>query len=655
MEEIKLTGESKDIVSENINKLKEIFPDVITENKVDFEKLQTILGNDIEDSKEKYSFTWPGKTKAIRESQKQSTGTLRPCKDKSKNWDNTRNLYIEGDNLEVLKLLQKSYYNKLKAIYIDPPYNTGRDLIYEDNYKDNLENYLDLSGQLSSEDSTSQGIKLTNNPETEGRYHTKWLNMMYPRLKLARNLLNDEGVIFISIDDNELINIKKMCDEIFGEENFISNVVIETANGVFGSRASQTKRTFVKVKDYVLVYVKNKNKISNNFQPLYMPTKELFDNHYSVMLDENLNTSSLNDYLKSNENIANIFKKYSLKISINNISKLMFLDEEFNKIILYELADKIYQSVDFSNKVPDDVMDEINQGKIVQFDEYIIYKTNNGKGKIRQYIPFKEALRITDEYVSEYKRAVAIGDLWKNFDFDMKNIDKEGDTSFKNGKKPVRLIKQLLKWLNIDEGFVLDFFSGSATTADAVFQLNSEYNKNLKFILVQIPEAIQNKSSEYNTICDLARDRIIKSNNILDDESIDGGFKYFRLDSSNLKKWEYENDNLDKYLISDNIKQDRTNEDLIYEIMIKYGVDLTLPIQEENNIYSIGFGALIVCLHDSISKEDIPTITNQILEIANDSSISRVVFKDSCFDGKDSVKTNIKEFLSNNIDEFITI
>ena len=656
LEEIKLTGESKDIISENVNKLKEIFPEVITEEKIDFKKLELILGKDIDDSAEKYSFTWPGKTQAIRESQKQSTGTLRPCKKESEQWSNTQNLYIEGDNLEVLKLLQKSYYNKIKAIYIDPPYNTGRDLIYEDNYKDNLENYLNLSGQLSSED-TTQGIKLTNNPETEGRYHTKWLNMMYPRLKLARNLLTDDGLIFISIDDNELINIKKMCDEIFGEENFISNVVIETANGVFGSRASQTKRTFVKVKDYVLVYIKNKTKITNEFQPLYMPTKELFDNHYSVMLDENLNTTSLNDYLKSNKDIVNLFKKYSLKVSINNISKLMFLDEEFNKIILYELADKIYQSVDFSNNVPDDVISEINQGKIVRFEEYIVYKTNNGKGKIRQYIPFKDALRITDEYVPEYKRAVAIGDLWKNFDFDMKNIDKEGNTSFKNGKKPVRLIKQLLKWLNINEGFVLDFFSGSATTADAVFQLNSEKNANLKFILIQIPETIDNKSSEFNTICDLARERIIKSGNILNDDSIDTGFKYFQLDSSNLKKWEYENDNLDKYLIADNIKSDRTNDDLIYEIMLKYGVDLTLPVvQKENNIYSIGYGALIVCLEDSINKENTKEIANKIIEIAENSSISRVVFKDSSFNDGDSVKTNIKEiFSNNNIDEFITI
>ena len=198
MEETKLTGESRNIVLDNISKLKEIFPEIVTENKIDFKKLKLVLGENIDDSKEKYSFTWPGKTQAIKESQKQSTGTLRPCKEESKNWDKTQNIYIEGDNLEILKLLQKSYYNKIKAIYIDPPYNTGKDFVYEDNYKDNLENYLKISGQISDEEyGSNPGIKLTTNPETAGRYHSNWLNMMYPRLKLGRNLLKDDGCILI--------------------------------------------------------------------------------------------------------------------------------------------------------------------------------------------------------------------------------------------------------------------------------------------------------------------------------------------------------------------------------------------------------------------------------------------------------------------------
>lgn len=223
LEEIKLTGESKDIVLENISKLKEIFPEIFAEDKIDFDKLKKNLGEYIDYSNEKYNFTWPGKTKAIQESQKQSMGTLRPCKDESKNWDTTQNLYIEGDNLEVLKLLQKGYYNKIKMIYVDPPYNTGKDFIYSDNYVDNLENYLKLTNQ-SKEDKNSQNIRLSTNTESNGRFHSNWLNMMYPRLKLARNLLTDNGIIFISIDDNEIDNLKKLCNEIFGELNFVAQL-----------------------------------------------------------------------------------------------------------------------------------------------------------------------------------------------------------------------------------------------------------------------------------------------------------------------------------------------------------------------------------------------------------------------------------------------
>ena len=204
MKETTLTGESKDILNENIETLKELFPEIVSEDKIDFDKFKTIFGGEIDDSSERYSFTWPGKTQAIKESQKQSTGTLRPCKEESKNWESTQNLYIEGDNLEVLKLLQKGYYNKIKAIYIDPPYNTGKEFVYPDNYHDNLENYLKITGQISNLEDTDGGyVKLTTNYESNGRFHTDWLNMLYPRLKLARNLLKNDGIIFISIDDNE--------------------------------------------------------------------------------------------------------------------------------------------------------------------------------------------------------------------------------------------------------------------------------------------------------------------------------------------------------------------------------------------------------------------------------------------------------------------
>lgn len=243
----KLSGESMDIVSENIAKLKEIFPEVFSEGKVDFEALEAALGEYVERDDERYSFNWSGKAKARRIAQTPSTGTLRPAKEESKDWDTTQNLYIEGDNLEVLKLLQKSYHKKVKMIYIDPPYNTGKDFVYKDNFKDNIKNYLEITGQVDSE-----GNKLSTNSDTSGRYHSDWLNMMYPRLKLARNILKDDGVIFISIDDNEVANLRKLCDEIFGEDNFVGQLVWKKKY-IGGKHAKH----FVDLHEYVLVYSKN--------------------------------------------------------------------------------------------------------------------------------------------------------------------------------------------------------------------------------------------------------------------------------------------------------------------------------------------------------------------------------------------------------------
>jgi len=243
----KLDGKSMDIVADNIAKLKEIFPDIFTDGKIDFEALRATLGEYVERDDERYSFTWNGKAKARRIAQTPSRGTLRPAKEESKDWDTTQNLYIEGDNLEVLKLLQKSYHKQVKMIYIDPPYNTGKDFVYRDNFKDNIKNYLEQTGQIDSE-----GKKLSTNRETSGRYHSDWLNMMYPRLKLARNLLKDDGVIFISIDDNEVANLRKICDEIFGEENFVANVIWQRA---FSPK--NDAKFLSENHDYVLIYTKN--------------------------------------------------------------------------------------------------------------------------------------------------------------------------------------------------------------------------------------------------------------------------------------------------------------------------------------------------------------------------------------------------------------
>ena len=624
MKEIELDGNSKDIVLDNISRLKEIFPEIVNEDKIDFNTIKKVLGENVDDSKERYNFTWPGKTQAIKESQKQSTGTLRPCKEESVHWDKTQNLYIEGDNLEVLKLLQKSYYNRIKFIYIDPPYNTGKDFIYSDNYHDNLENYLKISGQLvDSEGETSIGVKLTSNPETHGRYHSNWLNMMYPRLKLARNLLTDDGIIFISIDDNEQDNLKKLCDEIFGEENFIENYIWEN---IF--RLDNSSKINRKNSEFVLCYARFKKYI-----------KQL------------IGGKSISEGLPSLT--KNSMKKTTLHFN-PNVVKTYLEDGIYNK------GDKGSYYLEDDVEVKDNII--INEfsltGRVIWGQEYLDKQISNGTEiiiKNESFVPYTKKSEPTIQSPNKIIPKDKVGDVLKaNAERDALFEDKVFDYP-----KPTSLIKYLLSYIDDKDYYVLDFFSGSATSADSVLRLNSEDGGNRKFIMVQIPEQTDESSKAfkagYENICEIGKERIRRASDKIVSETgnndLDIGFKVFKLDSSNLEKWEPDFNNVQQSLIVDEIKKDRSNDDLVYEIMLKYGIDLTYPIERHNNIYSIGFGALVICLDDNITKD----ITNQILNFTNSSSTSRVVFKDSGF-ASDADKTNIKEILkTNKIDEFITI
>lgn len=623
VEEIKLTGESKDIVSENISKLNEIFPEIFTEDKIDFDKLKSELGEYVDDSNEKYNFSWPGKTQAIKESQKQSTGTLRPSKEESKHWDKTQNIYIEGDNLEVLKLLQKSYYNKIKMIYIDPPYNTGNDFVYPDNYEDNINNYLELTNQIGD------GQKLTTNAETAGRFHTNWLNMMYPRLKLARNLLSNDGVIFISIDDNEYVNLKKLCDEIFGEENFVGNLIWRKKRGHGRGNSYYIFQT-----EYILTYAKSIKNL-----PLF---------------EKRLSEYKLKDY-----KFSDAMGKYKRE-TLEHHSPRGAYERKTLQYPIYIDGEEVYcttgQWLWDKNHVERELNNYINDSKTEL--KYLDIVRDN-QNRIRLY----KKIRLTNEEgVMRGETPLSIIDesniLTNSSAFEIKELFD--DNKVFDFSKPVLLIERLIELGTTHrDQIVLDFFSGSATTAHSLFKLNSENNLNRKFILVQIPEETPEKSeaykSGYKNICEIGKERIRRAGDIIIEKSenkdLDIGFKVFKLDYSNFEKWEPDYNNIQQSLLIDEIKKDRTNEDLVYEIMLKYGVDLTLPIEKHDNIYSIGYGALVICLDDHITKE----ITDKILEIVNDSSIARVVFKDSGF-ASDADKTNIKEILkTNHIDEFITI
>ncbi len=612
MKETQLDGESLDIVSDNVSKLKEIFPEVITEDKIDFDKLKLILGSDIDTDSERYSFTWPGKTQAIKESQKQSTGTLRPCKEESKNWDTTKNLYIEGDNLEVLKLLQKGYYNKIKAIYIDPPYNTGNDFVYKDNYSDNLTNYLEVTSQ------TEDGQKLTTNTESDGRFHSNWLNMIYPRLKLARNLLTDDGAIFISIDENEFSNLKRLCDEIFGEENHIGEIIRKTKTMTGDSGSG-----FNLQHEYLLIYAKNINLFK-----LHGEEKE-FKNY------SNNDNDPKGDWCLADPSAKS-----------GGDSTYFPIENPFTGKIDYPPNGRYWA---FSKTTLERYIEE---GKLKFKKEHkdsergFIFKRY--KCDVQDIFNPVNSLFIENDYLNE-KGTSNLKEVFNNAYFDY--------------PKPVDFIKKLIKYSTDHNDLILDFFSGSASTAHAIIELNNELDSNRNFIMVQLPEKTEEKSNAYkegfNNICEIGKERIRlvgeKIGNVND--KVDIGFKVFKLDSSNLKKWAPDYENLEKTLddFSENINEnERTQEDLIYEIMLKYGIDLTLPIEEydagENKIYSIGFGALLICLDNKITKD----ITDSIIELASE-DVSRVVFKDNGF-ASDADKTNIKETLrTHNIDEFITI
>ena len=620
-------SKSADLVAQNLEQLKQIFPEVIKEGRVDFEALNDLLGNYGDTAEERFCLNWAGKANARREAQKRSTGTLRPCPEESVDWDTTENLYIEGDNLEVLKLLQKSYHSRVKMIYIDPPYNTGKDFVYKDNYTDNMKNYLELTGQDK---------KLSTNTESDGRYHSNWLNMMYPRLKLARNLLTDDGVIFISIDDNEVANLRKVCDEIFGEENFIAELIWRKKAG------GANDATDIAVEhEYLLCYKKSKNGINK------------------IPLDE----TRIKDYKYSDEKVE-IHGKYLIK----NLNDKSLQD---SKGLHYDIEcpdGSILKGEDNQWKCNENTfLERLNDNRIVFTQKnngewicnYKIY-LNEEKGKLKY-----------DEFGNVVKKGRNLSSIIDNV------LNKDASEEIKqlfnsypfSYPKPTKLIKQIIQSSTSRDSIIMDFFSGSGSTAHAVMQLNAEDGGNRKYICVQLPEATPEESEArkvgYATIPEIAKERIRRAGKKIVEEQkakaekegtlfseeakkLDIGFKVFKLDSSNINAWDSNPDNLETTLHSSlfNIKTDRSEDDLLYEILIKYGIELNEKINrhtiDRKTVYEMGAGSLIVCLADNLT----PTVAEGIAQLYKEVSPEgvdgncRVVFKESGFNGSDEVKTN---------------
>ncbi len=639
----KLDGKSMDIVAENIKQLKKLFPEVFSEGKIKFDQLQELLGNYVVEDEDHYNFTWHGKRKAGRLAQTPSKGTLRPCKEESVDWDTTQNLFIEGDNLEVLKLLQKSYHRQVKMIYIDPPYNTGNDFVYKDDFKDGVKNYLELTGQLDG-----KGKKNGTNSSTAGRYHTNWLNMMYPRLKLARNLLRDDGVIFISIDDNEQTNLQKLCDEVFGEENFVGCLSVE--NNPKGRKNSN----FISVSnDYVIIYCKSKTNpdsyFSENIPKARTDLKKdeqgrLYTVGKRVLVGESSNNESTFDSQKHYSVYYNEVKNDLITIKESTV-------ESANN----DLIGKGYKRY-------------ISQNGNSFIENTYTEKYLKNRFKIGALIFKSSSIYEKDFNTVTRIKSILVNDKDKGLDFktetagsQLKKLGIEGFTMPKN----IGLLKTLQKLFEKRDYIILDFFAGSGTIAHAVMQLNSEDNGSRRHISVQLPEALEEKKKYHKpaiefcklnslkrSLAELTKERIRRASKEIQKENPDYkgdlGFKVFKLDSSNIKRWEADFDTLEQDLLNavDYIKQNRSSEDLLYELLLKYGFDLTVPIETRSiagkTVYSIGLGALVVCLDEDINMDVVNGIGALKEELQPE--IMRVVFKDDGFKD-DVVKTNTLQTL----------
>ena len=612
MDNEKIDGMSMDIEQSDRDKLQAIFPQCFVEGRLDIDKILNMCGEYITDDFEKYEFKWKGKSECLQLAQRRSTGTLRPSIEDSVNFDTTQNLYIEGDNLEVLKLLQTSYYRKVKMIYIDPPYNTGNDFVYNDDFKDPIAHYKEV---------TSQATK--SNPETMGRFHTAWLNMMYPRLRLAANLLREDGVCFISIDDNEVRNLRMLCDEVFGEENFVAKFIWQRA---FSPK--NDARYVSSSHDYVLMYAKQ----IDQFNIGRLPRSEEANARY-----QNPDNDPRGVWSSSDISVKTYNPEYDYPITVPSgrvieppagrcwsLSKNAFFERlQDNRIWFGPDGDGVPRIKRFLTELKHD-------------------------GMVPTSILMHKDVGHSQEGAQEVSKLLGGG--------------------YFNGPKPVRLLRHLITLANTEPNdIILDFFSGSATTAHAVMQLNVEDGGNRRFIMVQLPEITDEKSEAhkagYKNICEIGKERIRRAGVEVMEEwqskqeqlalgennestPADTGFRTFKLDTSNLKIWDntpipaLDLAELERRMrgMLEVIKDDRTNIDVVYEVMLKLGQDLCEDIVEldinDKTIYGIGADVtFMVCLAPNITPEDAETMAEY--------APGRIIFAEQCFENTTD-KSNVK-------------
>lgn len=651
MDKLPLT--SKDVLAEKIARIREEFPEVFTEGKIDFERLKMALGEFVDNGRERYGLFWAGKSEAIRNIQTPSVGTLLPVPEESVNFETSENLIIEGDNLEVLKLLQKSYHGKIKMIYIDPPYNTGGEFIYPDNFREGLEDYLRYSGQIDED-----GVKLSTNTETSGRFHSKWLSMMYPRLFLARNLLQDDGVIFVSIDEHELVNLKSLLAEIFGEENWIADFVWQ------GS--SKNDEQFVAMShEYVLVFAKNRDALAAS-GGRWQERKDGLEDIYKAY--EKIRSMYPGDFERQTAELKSWYAGLPKDHPAREHSHYSVVDErgiyfpdnisgpkfgQYRYEVLHPVTGRPCKEPAPGWRYPPEVMAEKITQNLVHF------------GADETTIPCRKSYLKDHETQSPrsvfYKDGRAASGVVSRLFGEKKIFDNPKDHE---------ILARLISLATNENDIILDFFAGSGSTAHAVLELN-KISGNRKFILVQLPEPTDEKSNAYKagyrTIAEITKERVRRVIADLGSEQRlvfdapskqDWGFKVFKLSSSNFKVWDAaasaQNEaGLAEQLrfFADNIKPGRSQTDILYEVTLKSGLPLTAPI---DSIYidgcmwfSIGDGTLLICLQESIDEKCWAQVVSQ--------SPHAVVCTDVAFHGNDNMKTNVKLLMESHGIEFHTV
>ncbi len=632
----KMRMETADITALNIEKIGALFPNCITEaldeeksteqNKVykkavNFELLKQMLSKEAIDSNEAYEFTWVGKKASIVEANKPIRKTLRPCKDESVNWDDTQNLYIEGDNLEVLKLLQESYLGKVKMIYIDPPYNTGNDFIYNDDFKMSSDEYADKSGETDEE-----GNRMFKNTDSNGRFHSDWCSMIYPRLLLARNLLSDDGVIFISIDDNEQANLKKICDEVFGMQNFVASLIWQKKTGASDSKG------IANITESILVYAKEKKFYASTFTKnnssydlsRYRYTDEFIDERGPYYID-NLDRGGLS-YSDS--------LNYGIECPDGTIAFPNGRSEYINDGWIWKWNKKKIEWARKNKFIEFRKTDKKKNGWAVCYKNYL--KVDNENNPIERAAPHKNL--ITD--ILNANASATMKDLFNT-------------NNYFNYSKPIELIGKIIGFVQCNNAILLDFFSGSSTTAHAVMQLNAQDGGNRKFIMVQLPEKTDETSEAYKAgyknICEIGKERIRRAGKkILEEnkdkegiENLDTGFRVLKLDDTNMRDVYYSPSEYSQNLLSaleSNVKPDRSDLDLLFGCLLEWGLPLSLPYSCEKigecTVHNYNDGDLIACFDENIAE-------SVIKEIAKKRPL-RAVFRDSSFANSPS-KINVAE------------